>query len=100
MDQQLQELKNSAERQLRMVQQQQGSGEKEGKVLPVAAAVVNQGEIAWSEVTCGGHFQRAAEEQVQRQQAPVQSESPANTLATKTPRAADMAWSEVSYGQF
>lgn len=107
-DQQLQGLKHSAERQLRLVKQASGQG-----VLPVTAAVVNGGDIAWSEVTYGGlpdayevrpmqqNMQPAEPQQHPQQEVELQQvASPAaatGTAPAKAGKPSDMAWSEVMF---
>lgn len=109
-DQQLQGLKHSAEVQLRLVRQASGQG-----MVPVAAAVVDHGDIAWSEVTYGGlpdvydvrPLQKKTQSlQLQQNQQPqeleLQQVAPAAAESGGTParpgKAAGMAWSEVTYG--
>jgi hypothetical protein len=110
-DQQLQGLKHSAELQLRLVKQASGQG-----LVPIAAAVVNRGDIAWSEVTyCGlqdvydmqpmqqnrqlPQLQRNQQQQeLELQQSASNNATAAGGTPARPSNPADMDWSEVTYG--
>eukprot|EP00878_Enallax_costatus_P031095 GHUV01033956.1.p1 GENE.GHUV01033956.1~~GHUV01033956.1.p1 ORF type:complete len:201 (-),score=49.56 GHUV01033956.1:218-820(-) len=124
-DQQLYGLKLSAEKQLRLVQEQLANGQHPEQGFPALAAVINGADIAWSEVTYGGapdayHVQplqdmqqRPAQLQHQRQlqgqhaqpppinlqqeQGPAQRQRSPDKKPSR-PANADMGWSEVTYG--